>query len=91
MQAWLDERQRTKAPLPEAAYGCLRRWRDTGDEAHLYCATFRHVVDYLMRGAESARLDVALADIGYTRAELRQRTLLEIADEVLARGVDDSD
>jgi hypothetical protein len=88
--AWLRAQQETKKPLPPAFHHLLTEWRERRDTKTLHSTTFQYVVDYWNR------FDVALADIGYTRAELDQakkegKTLDDIVDEILARGVDNTD
>jgi hypothetical protein len=95
---YLTAKQRSKQPLPRLAYSMLQRWyeSDPRDEKLLASLSFRYIFQYLKDGSTKRdRLDVALADIGYTLQEIKGKTSDDIATEVLQRGVqidsDDSD
>ena len=91
---WNDARMRRKKPLPAMAYGVLSAWvasNGTKDEL-LNMATFRYIVAHLKNPTAPVtdRLFVALGDVGYTPDELKGKTALEIAKEIVARGKDDN-
>ena len=92
MQQWIADMQGQKLPLQSAAHGFLKKWRATHSDAYLNMMTFRHVKTYWETGVPGDRLQVALADIGYTQAEIDAlktdgKTLESIVDEILNRGV----
>jgi len=97
-RAWNEQRKHDKQPMQLMAYRDIQRWTASGgqDDALIEDTTFRHLVNYLRAPAaarrETGALHVALGDVGYTQDELVGKTALEIAQEIVARGVaDDSD
>jgi hypothetical protein len=96
-EAWLAERQTTKAAVPPAFHACLVRWLAAGSaRAALPPTTFTHVIAYMDSGAVTPRLAIALGDIGYTRDEIdglaaTGQTALDVARAIVARGIDESD
>jgi hypothetical protein len=90
---WLEKRQLVKEPLPPAVHAALTDWLAEGDATRSHpVLTFDEIITYMATGRVTRRLSIALGDIGYTRKELdlckaEGETALDIAREVLARGV----
>ena len=92
----INEKQHTKAAVPPFFHGVLTKWKTEKDDTILAHCTFRYLVQYWNKGEIHERLSICLADIGYTQEEIdtlkkEGKSLGHIVDEILARGIDDSD
>jgi hypothetical protein len=94
---WLERRQHVKERPQPAFYAVLTGWIKDGDAlGPLPSTTFDYVIQYMANREQHPRLGVGLGDIGYTREELDAllsvgKTALDVAREVVARGVDTDD
>ncbi len=90
--AWIARMQQTKARQAPLTHHLISEWVKKCDDYELDMCTFLYVVRYWNEGLATFRLPMALAEIGYTKAELDAlkadgKTLVSVAQEVLARGV----
>lgn len=100
-EAWLDNNTTIKHQIQPGAYSVIKRWVESKEDKVLHGCTFRYIVKYMEEPGGFApgdlpRLRVAFADFGYTLADINKlldvhKTSLDVAQEILARGVDDSD
>ena len=77
--------KKNKSKLSKVMHTILTQYQSTGNEQCLQRTTFKYIYIYKTTGVKENRLNVALADFGFTIEEIDSMNLSEILSELLGR------
>jgi hypothetical protein len=77
--------KKTKKKLSNVMHTLLKQYEATNNELYLQRTTFKYIYIYKTAGKKEDRLDIALADFGFTIEEIDSMKLSEIISDLLGR------